>query len=308
MTPALSAGGDDDVRSRVLISGASGLIGTEVARQLRADGHDVLTLVRRAPTAPTEREWAPGTRLDPRVMDEVDAVINLSGASLGRIPWTASYKRTILQSRVQSTGTLAEAIAAASVPPEVLLNASAVGIYGDRGDTALPDGAARGDGFLADVVEAWELASQLAAPATRVVDLRTGIVIGDGGALKPLVLVTRLGVGSRVANGAQYWPWISLYDEAAAIRHLLGSAVSGPVNLAGPDPATSERITRYLASRLRRPHLFVLPRTVISLGMGEMGRELLLSSQNVVPSTLEADGFRFRHTTVEQAIDALLPR
>ena len=308
MMPAASSGRDGGPRSRVLISGATGVIGTELVSQLRADGHEIRTLVRRTPTAPTELQWTPGTRLDPSVMDGVDAVVNLSGASLGRIPWTASYKRTILQSRVTSTTTLAEAIAAASNPPAVLLSASAVGIYGDRGDSELPDGAPRGDGFLADVVEAWELASQLAAPTTRVVDLRTGIVVGDGGALKPLILVTRLGVGSRIASGAQYWPWISLHDEAAAIRHLLGSTVSGAVNLAGPDPATAERITRYLASRLRRPHLFVLPRSVISLGMGEMGRELLLSSQKVVPTTLEADGFRFKHTTVEQAIDALLPR
>lgn len=305
MTTAEPTDGEGAAR-RVLVSGASGLIGTEVLRQLRADGQRVLTLVRRSPAGPDERQWSPGAALDPGIMDEVDAVINLSGASLGRIPWTASYKRTILQSRIETTTTIAEAIAAASAPPTTLLNASAVGIYGDRGADPLPDGAPRGDGFLADVVEAWELASQLAAPHTRVVDLRTGIVVGNGGALKPLLLVTRLGAGSRIGDGQQYWPWISLHDEAAAIRHLLGSDVTGPVNLAGPEPATAERITRYLATRLRRPHLFVLPKTVISLGMGEMGRELLLTSQRVVPTTLGIDGFQFRHTTVEQAVDALL--
>ena len=233
--------------------------------------------------------------------------MNLSGASIGRIPWTRSYKREILASRIDTTRTLTDAMAAVGdAARAVLLNASAVGIYGDRPGEELDEDAAAGTGFLADVVEKWEAAAHRAPDAVRVTTLRTGVVVGDGGALKPLLSVTKLGAGSRVASGRQNWPWISLYDEAAAIRHLLTSDLDGPVNLAGPTPATSNRITAYLAEALHRPYLFVLPRLVISLGMGEAGRELLLPSQLEVPAKLLGDGFRFRHETAESAIDALL--
>lgn len=294
---------------RVLISGASGLIGTELVTQLRTAGHDVHTLVRHEPTSPHEHHWAPGSRmLDAGVLDGVDAVINLSGASLGRIPWTASYKKEILDSRIESTRALAEAIGAAASPPRVFLSASAVGIYGDRPAERLDDDASRGEGFLADVVAAWEETSRLAPETTRVVNFRTGIVVGAGGALAPLMPVTRFGLGSRVATGGQHWPWISLFDEAAAIRHLLTSELRGSVNLAGPVPATSDRLTAYLAKRMHRPYTFVLPEFVIRTAMGEAGRELLLSSQKVLPTRLLADGFTFRDSTVESAIDALIPR
>lgn len=293
----------------ILISGASGMIGTELVRQLEADGHAVHRLVRRAPTAENEHTWSPGAGiLDANLLDRMHAVVNLSGATLSRIPWTRGYRRTILDSRVTTTRTIAESMARAVTPPTVFLSASAVGIYGDRPGQRLPDGAERGEGFLADVVDEWEAASRLAPEETRVVNLRTGVVVGrGGGALAPLALLTRLGLGARVATGGEHWPWISLYDEAAAIRHLLTSTASGPVNLAGPVPATSDRLTSHLARRLHRNYSFVLPAPVISLGMGEAGRQLLLSDQKVLPSTLLADGFAFRHERVEQAIDDLFP-
>lgn len=292
---------------RVLIAGASGLIGTELQQQLHVEGHTVLTLVRRAPRSDSEFAWSPDARvIDFRVFDQVDAVINLSGASIARIPWTTSYQKQILHSRVQATRALAEGMAMASTPPSVFLSGSAVGFYGDRPGVRLTEDATQGEGFLADVVAAWEEAAGLAPEKTRTVLLRTGLVVGRGGAMTPLRLLTALGVAARIGTGGQHWPWISLYDEAAAIRHLLTSRVSGPVNLAGPTAATSERVTRALATAMRRWHLFTLPEKLIGGLMGEAGRELLLASQKQVPARLLADGFTFRHETVEQAIEELV--
>jgi uncharacterized protein (TIGR01777 family) len=291
----------------VLIAGASGMIGTELQRQLTGAGHSVRKLVRRTPRAEDEFSWAPDAKiLDFRLLESVDAVINLSGASLSHIPWTTRYKEEILRSRLKATQALVEAMGMSASPPPVFLSGSAVGIYGDRPGVHLTEESPRGAGFLADVVEAWEAAAMLAPPRTRTVLLRTGLVVGGGGALKPLRLATSLGLGSTVGSGHQHWPWISLHDEAAAIVHLLTSALEGPVNLAGPTPATAEQITRRLAEDMRRPHFLRLPEKAVELGMGDLGRELLLPSQKVVPEKLLQDGFEFRHATSDEAIDALL--
>lgn len=289
---------------RVLISGASGFIGSELVRQLEEDGHTVLRLVRGTPRSASESNWDPSARrMDSEIVESVDAVINLSGASTGRLPWTRAYQREILESRTHSTETLAQAMLMAEKAPRVFLSGSAVGFYGDRPAERLTEQSTKGEGFFPDVVEAWESAARLAPEGTRVVSLRTGLVVGRGGAFTPLIPLTRFGLGSRFGTGGQHWPWISRYDEAAAIRHLLKSSLTGPVNLVGPTPATSDRVTRYLAKALSRRYPFVIPSPVIDALLGIGGHELLLPSQKVLPAALIADGFRFRHPTVESAID-----
>lgn len=298
---------NDSTGSTVLIAGGSGLIGSEVTRQLEAAGHTVLTLVRRPPSKPTEFTWSPAAGiLDYTLMDRADAVVNLSGASLSKLPWTPAYKHEIHDSRVTATRTLVEAMQRAETPPTVFLSGSAVGIYGDRPLDILTEESSRGTGFLADVVADWEAEAEGAPESTRVVLLRTGIVIGPGGAMKPLLALTKAFLGSRLGNGSQIWPWISLHDEAAAIVHLLGSDLQGPVNLAGPVPATSNRLTARVAEDLGRPYRLAVPEFAIRGLLGEAGQEMLLSSQKVVPQRLLDDGFVFRHETAEQALDALI--
>lgn len=276
-----------------VIAGASGFIGRALVAELTQSGWSVTRLVRGESSAAGDVAWDPrsGT-LDPAVLSGADAVINLSGASISRIPWTRSVRESIVSSRREATTTLVTAINAAPVTPAVFLSGSAVGIYGDRGEDTLDETSARGTGFLADVVEAWE--GHASGARCRTVFLRTGLVLGDGGALAPLRLATSLFAGARVGRGQQWWPWISLRDEVRAIVHLIDSKLVGPVNLVGPLPARSDAITRELARLLWRPQLFVIPTFAIGL-LGAAGRELLLWSQRVSPEALENDGFEFEH-------------
>ncbi|TDW29030.1 TIGR01777 family oxidoreductase [Cryobacterium psychrophilum] len=292
---------------RVLIAGASGLIGSELSLQLGVAGHDVRRLVRREAIRPNEFRWDPAAlSLDPAALDGVDAVVNLSGASLARLPWTPGYRKEILHSRVQATHTLVDALRRAHTAPSVLLNGSAVGIYGDRAGETVDEASAPGTDFLAEVVTAWEREAALAPDSTRVVMLRTGLVLAKGGALKPLLPITRLGLSGPLGAGTQHWPWVSLHDEAAAIVHLLTSTLSGPVNIVGPTPATANDIMGLLARDLHRPFKIPVPEKMLTLLLQDAARQLLLADQNVSSTLLQEDGFRFMHETAGSALDWML--
>jgi len=292
----------------VLVAGASGLIGTVLLSALTASGRSVLRLVRRAPTAPDEIAWRPGNHaIDPSVMDRADAVVNLSGASLSRLPWTAAYRTELVASRLNATRTLTDAIARAAVPPTVFVSASAVGFYGNRPGETLTEDAARGSGFLSDLVVGWEDAARGAPEGVRVVSARTGLVIASGGALTALIPLARVGLAGRLGSGNQHWPWISLRDEVRALIHVIDSGIAGPVNLVGPTAATEHTVAAALAARVGRPVGPPVPSWLIGAALRDAGRELLLADQRVVPDRLTADGFAFEHTTIADAIAAAIP-
>ncbi|MFB7251024.1 TIGR01777 family oxidoreductase [Microbacterium sp. NPDC056234] len=292
---------------RILLTGASGLIGSATA-SLARDAHEVRTLVRRDLVDEAEHRWDPSSGAAPaEPIAWADAVISLSGASLSHLPWTARYRAEILSSRVDATSALADAIAESEDPPAAWVSASAVGIYGDRPGEELDEDAGRGAGFLADVVTAWEGATTPAQARTRVVHARTGLVLAAGGALAPLMLATRAGLGSTIGTGAQHWPWIALEDEARALLHLAtASNLAGPVNLVAPTPATSREITATLARTLHRPHVLRLPAFALRAGMGLAAEELLLADQRATPARLLQDGFAFHRTAADAAIAAAL--
>lgn len=292
---------------RVLVSGASGLIGTAFRRAAGADGHTVQRLVRRPPRLADEVQWDPASlKLDPAALDGIDAVVNFSGASLARLPWTPGYRREILQSRIQATHTLTDAMRAADHPPTTLLNASAVGIYGNRPGEILTEASTPAADFLATVVKTWEEEAARAPAATRVVTFRSGLVLAKRGALRPLLPLARLGLAGPLGRGTQHWPWISLHDEAAAIAHLLTSSLRGPVNLVGPSPATANDVIRSVATALHRPFAIPVPERIMTLALKDAARQLLLADQNVSSTLLQNDGFRFAHSTPDEAVTWML--
>jgi uncharacterized protein (TIGR01777 family) len=295
---------------KILITGASGLIGQALSQELIARGHTTVAAVRRAPRRNDEVQWDPQSGvMSPDAFQGVDAVVHLAGAGIGDKRWTDSYKMEILESRTRGTRLLAETMASLEVKPSVFLSGSAIGIYGVRDDEELTEQSAIGSGFLADVCRDWEAA---AAPATqagiRTVLLRTGIVLSPkGGALKKQLPLFKLGLGGKFGNGKQWQSWISITDEVNAIIHLLTSSVSGPVNLTAPQPVTNTDFTRTLASVVSRPAIVPIPSFGPKLLLGgELANALLFTGQRVVPSVLSNDGFQFTHPTLESALRALL--
>ncbi|WP_369374336.1 TIGR01777 family oxidoreductase [Promicromonospora sp. Populi] len=297
----------------VVVAGSHGLIGTALVADLLARGDSVRRLVRRGakPSADDaggagggvrQVPWDPRTgELDPAALEGADAVVNLAGAGIGDHRWTPAYKQTLLGSRTTTTSLLARTIARLDTPP-VLVNASAIGAYGNRGDEVLTEASERGDDFLAGLVKAWEGATAPAAEAgARVVWLRNGLVLApSGGALGKLLPLIRLGVGGPLGNGNQWWSWISLPDEVAAIRHVIGADVRGPVNSVAPEPATNRALTRALAQALHRPAAVSVPRFALQIALGQFAGDLV-ASQRVVPGVLSRTGFTWTHVTPQDA-------
>jgi uncharacterized protein (TIGR01777 family) len=296
---------------KIVVSGASGLIGTQLVAKLSSSGHEVVRLVRRSPKA-GEIQWNPkaGT-LDAAALECADAIIHLSGAGIGDKRWTDGYRKEILDSRTATTALLAKTMASLSRKPSVFLSGSAIGIYGARNDEQLTEVSTHGTGFLAEVCEQWEAAAKPAVDAgIRTVYLRTGIVLSPkGGALKKLLPLFKLGVGGKFGNGKQWQSWISIDDEIGAIEHLLTANVSGAVNLTAPNPVTNAEFTKVLASVLKRPAIVPVPTFApkILLG-GELADALLFTGQRVIPAALNASGYMFKHTTLESAFRSLLSK
>ena len=289
---------------RVLISGASGLVGTEVIRQLEAEGHEALRLVRRKPTSAKEVEWNPAAGyIQEGIMETIDAVVNMAGATTGKIPWTAKYKEEIVSSRLDSTRTLVKAMAAAKRRPAVLVSGSASGFYGDTGEKILHETAPKGTGFLSDLAHEWEQEALKAPTDVRVVLARTTMVMSRKlGALGRLLPLIKLGIGGPLGSGKQWWAWISLPDEAAAIIHLIKTPTAkGAYNLTAPEPATCGQIVKALAKDLKRPSLIAVPTFALKALIGEAAVELLLCSQNMSADRLLATGFKFQHPTLREA-------
>lgn len=291
---------------RVLISGASGLVGTELQKQLLALGHEPVVLVRGAVTKPNEVHWNPSKHeLDHTVLETIDAVVNMAGATTGKLPWTKKYKEELIQSRLDSTKTLVMAMAKVTNRPKVFVSGSASGIYGDSGDVLLNETAPRGTGFLADLATAWEREAMKAPSGVRVVLARTTMVLSrEKGALGRLLPILRAGVGGKLGNGRQWWAWISLPDEARAIIHLINTpSASGPYNLTAPEPATCKELVQQLGRSLNKPTLIPVPAFALKLAFREGAQELLLCSQKMSADRLLATGFVFEHPTLKSACD-----
>jgi len=296
---------------KIAVTGASGLIGTPLVSSLRNGGYDVVRLVRRDPQTVDEIQWNPAAgTIDTAGLVGTDIVFHLAGAGIGDRRWTESYKQEILDSRVLGTRLLAGALAELDPTPSVMVSASAIGWYGDRGDEVLDETSPLGTGFLADVVAAWEAAAQPAADAgIRVVHPRTGIVLSkEGGALQRLLLPFRLGAGGRTGPGSQWWSWITLDDGVRALNHLaFSSSLAGPVNLTAPNPVTNQEFVDALGRVLRRPTVLPTPSLALKAILGsELAEALLFQSQRVVPARLLEDGFTFDSPNLDEALQSAI--
>ncbi|WP_109489016.1 TIGR01777 family oxidoreductase [Occallatibacter savannae] len=300
--------------SRVILSGASGMLGSAVRRALDANGIPTLQLVRRNKTAEGELQWDPNS--DPAIpnpgpLEGARAAVHLSGANVSAHRWTDNYKREMIASRVDSTRRLATALAGLKQHPATLVTASAIGIYGDRGDEVLDEASRAGDGFLASLCRQWEAAAEPAEQAgIRVVHLRFGVVLGPGeGALKQMLPPFKLGLGARIGNGRQWMSWVGLKDVVAAVLFALDHPeLAGPVNVTAPNPVTNAEFTRALGRQLHRPAFLFVPPVAMKLLFGQMAEEALLASARVEPTKLRNAGFHFSEPNLDQALGAALKK
>ncbi|TQM62956.1 TIGR01777 family oxidoreductase [Humibacillus xanthopallidus] len=297
---------------RVAVTGSSGLIGGALSRHLTDRGDTVLRIVRRDPQGPDEIRWDPARgQLDAGALEGVDAVVNLAGVGIGDKRWNAEHKREVERSRTDATGTVAQAlvrVAEESGRRIRLVNASAVGFYGDRGDEVLTEESAPGQDFLAGVVTRWEEATQPAVDAgLSVAWARTGLVMSpDGGAFSPLLLLGRLGLGGPMGSGREWWPWITIVDEVGALTHLIDhDEIVGPVNLVAPTPARQKDIARELGRALHRPAFVPAPRFALRLVIGEFA-DSIIASQRLEPQVLTRAGFAFEHADLGSAVSWLV--
>ena len=297
---------------RVVIGGASGFIGSNLAEALRRRGDEVVELVRRPATSPEESSWDPAAgRVDRSVLEGSDVVVNLGGVGIGDRRLTEERKRAILNSRLEATGTLAAAVADLDDPPGSFISASAIGVYGDRGDEVLTEASPFGpdDDFLVSVVAQWEAAAQPAAAASEVAWLRSGLVMGDGGILERLLLPFKLGVGGRMGSGDQWWSWISLEDEIRAILHIIDHRLRGPYNLTAPNPVTNAEFAAVLGKVLRRPTILPTPKFALDIVLGaERAEALVFTSAHVLPTALQHSGFVFVHPDLREALRSELSK
>jgi uncharacterized protein (TIGR01777 family) len=305
MDSTLASGG-------IVLSGSSGMLGAALHRALTARGISTLQLLRRVPTSQGQLHWNPGLDRpieNPAPLEGKAAAIHLSGASVATHRWTEAYRRELTVSRVDSTNRLARVLAGLQKPPRVFLVASAIGIYGDRGDEVLQETSAPGTGFLANLCQQWEAAAAPAVQAgIRVVHLRFGVVLGPGrGALQQMLPPFRLGLGARLGSGQQWMSWVSLADVVAAILFASErSNLSGPLNVTAPNPVTNAEFTRALGKQLRRPAFLSVPAFALRVMFGQMADEALLASARVQPGKLQAAGFRFALPEIRVALEKAL--
>jgi uncharacterized protein len=292
---------------RVAVTGSSGLIGTAVCAALAGDGHELVRLVRRAALGSDEAQWdiAAGT-VDESRLEDVGAIVHLAGENIGK-RWTEETRRLAWDSRVDGTRLIAETAARLPSRP-VLVCASAVGYYGLHGDEKLDETSRRGSGFLAELVEAWEAAAEPArSVGLRTVHLRQGLVLSSrGGALERMLLPFKLGLGGRIGSGRQWWSWVSLEDAVGAYRFALGNPLEGAVNVTAPGAVRNREFVRALGRALHRPALFPVPSLAVKAAFGQMGEEMLLGGQRVLPAKLEAAGFVFAHADVDSGLASAL--
>ncbi|SEJ73884.1 hypothetical protein SAMN04487917_111107 [Arthrobacter sp. yr096] len=293
---------------RIVMSGASGMIGTALAEQLTGQGHEVIHLVRRPARNSAEWTWDPAAgELDAAVLEATDAVVNLSGAGIGDRPWTKRRIQVLRDSRVQATQTLTAAMRSLSAPPPAFISQSASGYYGASRDGVLREDSGPGGGVLGSLCVEWERSAHAAPPGVRVVTPRTGVVLSaSGGALGPLLPLLKLGLGGPFGNGRQFWPWITLADEASALAYLLASDLEGPVNVCAPESADVNAIVAALAKAFHRPAAFRVPRPALRLVLGTLADELVLANQQMEPAKLAEAGFQWQHPSLSDAMNWLV--